>query len=109
MNKVYFACVLDEHCGTYIAAPNIREAKKIAYGCDIISSFIDNYIDLRIHWEKGIKTESYGELDIFEINKLGLTWWDCPECETDDFTIIHEFKYRCNKCDKEFDIPYEEY
>lgn len=109
MNKVYFAHVVRESCGTFIAAPNIKEAKKIAYKCDIISDFIDNYIDLRIEWKKGIKTEFYGELDIFEINKLGLTWWSCPECDGADFTIIHDFKYLCNKCDKEFEIPYEEY
>lgn len=109
MNKVYFAHVYGESCGAYIAASNIKEAKKIAYSCDLINSFIDNYIDLRVEWKKGIKTELKGELDIFEINKLGLTWWSCPECDSEDFTIIHDEKYRCNKCDKEFEIPYEEY
>lgn len=105
MNKIYFANVYDLG-GAYIAAPNIKEAKKIAYSCDVICNEIENYIDLRIHWVKNKITDYEGELNIKQINELGLTWWGCPNCDEEDFEIIDEFNYRCKKCNQEYEIPY---
>lgn len=106
-NKVYFATVDDDYGGTYIAAKNIREAKKIALGCGIIADFIENYTDLKIHWERGTKTNYEGELNIKQINELGLAWWICPNCESEDFEILNKEKYKCKKCGYIDEIPYE--
>lgn len=109
MNKVYFAIVDEDYGGTYIAAPNIKEAKRIALGCDIINGFLENYIDLRVKWQKGIKTDYSGELNIYEINELGLTWWACPDCDKEEFEIIDDETYKCKNCGNTYDIPYENY
>lgn len=64
------------------------------------------YLDLKIHWCKGIKTKYEGELDIVQINELGLTWWSCSKCDSEKFEIIDTFTYKCKKCGNTENIPY---
>lgn len=105
-NKVYFATADDDYGGTYIAAKNIKEAKQIALGCNVISDHLENYIDLQIHWKRGIKTKYQGELNIEQINELSLTWWCCPNCDSEEFEILDTYNYKCNKCGNVAKIPY---
>lgn len=105
-NKVYFATANYDYGGVYIAAKNIKEAKKIALCCKGITDFLEKYIDLEIQWEKGIKTNFYGELNVKQINELGLAWWICPNCDSESFEILDKDTYKCKKCGYVDEIPY---
>lgn len=104
-NRVYFAEGDPDDGGTYIAAPNIREAKRIATRTNVMNS-VYRYIDLRVYWKRGIETDYEGELNIFQINELGLTWWCCNKCDNDTFELLDEYTYKCKKCGYEDEIPY---
>lgn len=105
-NKVYYATADEDYGGIYIAAENIKEAKRIALKSEIISDHLENYIDLQIHWRKGINTQYEGELNIEQINELGLTWWECSNCQKEEFEILDTFTYKCKKCGNTAEIPY---
>lgn len=106
MNKVYWAETDPDYGCVYIAAPNIREAKQTAL-CTWVADHMERYIDLKVKWCKSTpKTEYEGELDIFQINELGLTWFDCPYCGKEDFNIISSDECYCKSCKQTFDIPY---
>ncbi len=105
-NRVYFAISDEDMGGTYIAAPNIKIAKSIARSCDIILNHMEDFLDLDIHWCRGIETDYEGELDVFQINELGLSWWVCPNCDEEEFEILSEEICKCKKCGEEFEIPY---
>lgn len=107
MNKVYCAEGDPDYGCTYIAAKNGKEAKQISLGLDVAQTLYNPYIELRVTRCWAIKeTEYEGELDIFQINDLGLAWWSCPECNEEKFEILDRDKYRCKNCNKEFEIPY---
>lgn len=104
-NRVYTATG-DEYYGcTYIAAKSVKEAKKIAL-TTWIAEIMENYIDLSIRWIRGVETNYEGELNIKQINELGLTWWSCPKCDKEDFEILDDYTYKCKNCGNEFKIPY---
>ena len=106
-NKVY--CVegdADYGC-IYIAAKNGKEAKNIALGTWVADHLDNPFIELRVLRCWSVKETDYeGELDIFQINELGLTWWVCPECDKEEFEIISECEYQCKNCKGVFGIPY---
>ncbi len=106
-NKVYCAEGDPDYGCAYIAAKNGKEAKQIALGLQVAESLENPYIELRVIRCWSVKETDYeGELDIFQINELGLSWWACPECDKEKFEILNKDKYRCKNCNKEFDIPY---
>jgi len=106
-NKVYCAEGDPDYGCAYIAAKTAKEAKQIALGCDVAQHLNNPYIELRVTRCWSIKeTDFEGELDIEQINQLGLTWWECPECQSEDFDIINGSQYKCKNCGYEGEIPY---
>lgn len=106
-NRVYCAESDPDYGCAYIAAPNLKEAKKIAWGLDV-SDHAYSYIDLRVWWCKSAPRTDYdGELNIYQINELGLAWWSCPNCDREDFEILDGYHYACKNCNSEYEIPYE--
>ena len=111
-NKVYsvtgdlnYGCI---YC-IYIAAKNGKEAKQKALDTWVAERLDNPFIELRVLRCWNVKETDYeGQLDIFQINELGLSWWACENCEGEDFEILSEEIYKCNKCGKAFKIPYEE-
>ena len=51
-------------------------------------------------------TDYEGELNIYQIDELGLSWWWCPECNNEDFEILDNYTYKCKKCGNIEKIPY---
>lgn len=39
-------------------------------------------------------------------NELGLTWWECSNCQKEEFEILDTFTYKCKKCGNTAEIPY---
>ena len=112
VNKVYFAESDDDCGGAYIAAPNIREAKKIARSCEIVADYMDSFLDFKIHMQrrdgKPVMVDlSPGEMEIDEIVSAGLAWWSCDECGLDHFKVddIGD-TYTCLDCGHTGEIPY---
>ncbi len=105
-NKVYTAESDPDYGCIYIAAKNGKEAKNIALGTDVADHLDNPYIELRVLRKWGIETDYEGELDIYQINELGLSWWACSNCDKEDFNIISEYEYQCKNCKEIFGIPY---
>ena len=106
-NKVYFAQGDEDYGGIYIAAKTSKEAKSIALGKWVAETVYNPFIELRVTRCWSVKeTEYEGELDISQINELGLAWWSCDNCDKEDFEIIDGETYRCKNCSEEFKIPY---
>ena len=118
MNKIYYAVVSEDWGGTYVSAPNLKIAKKIAMRDEIISECIGSYIDLKcharrdsnrkiIHTELPVKVLSIGEIITEKCH-----WWFCKnaDCEQDErFEHLDTGEwgqYKCPKCGMVFDIPY---
>jgi hypothetical protein len=119
MNKIYFAYVDEDMGGTYISAPNLREAKKLALTVECIYEYMDSYIDLKCHCVRDddgkIKKTSLPTkvLTIEEILQERCHWWDCDKCGQSEY-----FEYagtgedgftdycKCPKCGEVFYIPY---
>lgn len=107
-NRVYTATADEDYGCIYIAAKSVKEAKQIAL-TTWIAETMENYIDLKVKWQKGIETDYEGELNIKQINELGLTWWACPECDQEEFEIIDDENYKCKKCGNINKIPWANY
>ena len=106
-NKVYFAQGDEDYGGIYIAAKTSKEAKNIALSTWVAENVYNPFIEVRVTRCWSVTGTSYeGELDIKQINDLGLAWWSCEECDGEDFEIINGETYKCKKCGKIFDIPY---
>ena len=105
-NKVYCVEGDPDYGCIYIAAKNGKEAKNIALGTWVADHLDNPFIELRVLRKWGVETDYEGELDIFQINELGLTWWSCPECDKEEFEILDSNTYKCKNCGKEFEIPY---
>lgn len=105
-NKVYSVEGDPDYGCIYIAAKNGREARMTALGTWVADHLYNPFIELRVLRRWGIETDYEGELDIFQINELGLSWWACPECDREDFNIISEYEYQCKSCKGIFGIPY---
>lgn len=106
-NKVYEATGDEDYGCIYIAAKNGKEAKSLALGTWVAETVDNPFIEVRVIRCWSVKeTEYEGELDISQINELGLTWWGCPNCDKEEFEIINDKTYRCKNCNKEFEIPY---
>lgn len=106
-NKVYSVEGDPDYGCIYIAAKNGKEAKQKALGTWIAERLDNPYIELRVLRQWNAKETDYeGQLDIFQINELGLSWWACENCEGEDFEILSEEIYKCKKCGKAFKIPY---
>lgn len=106
-NKVYFAQGDEDYGGTFIAAKTNKEARKIALGT-WVAELVDNpFINVRVTRCWSVKETDYdGELNIKQINDLGLTWWSCENCDKENFEIINDDTYKCKNCNKIFEIPY---
>ena len=106
-NKVYCAEGDPDYGCIFIAAKTSKEAKAIAMGTWVADVLDNPFIELRITRCWSVKeTEYEGELDISQINELGLTWWWCPECKKEEFIIISNYEYQCKNCKHIDDIPY---
>lgn len=106
MNKVYFAESDSDYGGIYIAAKNGKQAKEIATHTWVMEC-ADRYIDLRVTRCWSVKeTEYEGELDIKQINELGIAWWSCENCDKEDFEILNASEYKCKNCGEIYKIPY---
>lgn len=106
-NKVYFAEGDSDYGGIYIAAKNGKEAKLIAMGSWVAETLNNPYIELRVTRCWSVKQTDYeGELNISQINELGLAWWSCNHCDKEDFEIINAKKYKCKNCGNIAEIPY---
>lgn len=106
-NKVYCAEGDPDYGCIYIAAKTSKEAKHLAMSSWIAEPLDNPYIELRVTRCWNIKETNYsGILNIFEINKLGLTWWSCQECDNERFEILDTQTYKCKKCGKINSIPY---
>ena len=107
-NKVYYAQGDPDYGGTYIAAKSSKEAKQYALThCDCAETVENPFIQVRVTRCWTVKETDYeGELNIYQINELGLSWWDCPHCGGEDFEITHPTFYKCLKCGAEEEIPY---
>ena len=105
-NKVYCVEGDPDYGCIYIAAKNGKEAKNIALGTWVADHLDNPFIELRVLRKWGVETDYEGELDIFQINELGLAWWACPECDKEDFEIINKCEYQCKNCKGIFGIPY---
>ena len=107
-NKVYYITGDEDYGGLYIACKNSKEAKEIALGTWVAETVENPFIEVRIKRCWSVKETDYeGELDIFQINELGLAWWSCPNCDKEDFEIIDREKYKCKSFNRVFKIPYE--
>ncbi|WP_427340906.1 hypothetical protein [Caloranaerobacter sp. DY30410] len=112
MNKVYFFNGYDRG-GTYVAAKNFKEAKTIAL-CSSILDYLENpFVDIRGHLvrdsrtNKPITTEYEGELNIFQLQELGLLWFECYACGSDNIEILKGAdQFKCLECGSIEDIPY---
>lgn len=106
-NKVYFVTGDEDYGGIYIACKNSKEAKEISLWLWVAETVENPFIDIRIKRCWSVKETDYeGELNISQINELGLTWWSCPDCDKEDFEIIDAEMYKCKTCNQEFKIPY---
>lgn len=107
MNRVYFAQGDEDYGGIYIAAKNGKEAKLVALSTWVAETVYNPFIELRIRRCWSVKGTNYeGELDIYQINELGLSWWSCTNCDNDEFETIDNKHYKCKKCNYEGEIPY---
>ena len=106
-NKVYYVQGDPDYGGIYIAAKTSKEAKIIAMG-KWVAEYLDNpFVELRVKRCWNVKeTEYEGELNISQINELGLTWWDCPNCHKEEFEILNGNEYQCKNCKHIEKIPY---
>lgn len=106
MNKIYVAETDPDYGVVYIAAKNLKEAKRIALGTSI-ADHMYRYIDLRVKWCKSAGRVDYeGELTIDKILEAGLNWFDCPWCNGEDFELVDESTCKCKICNLTFEIPY---
>lgn len=106
-NKVYFVQGDEDIGGAYIAAKTSKDAKNIALGIWVAETVENPFIDLKIRRCWSVKETDYdGLLDIYKINDLKLTWWECSNCCKDNFEIINEITYKCKDCNNEDEIPY---
>lgn len=107
-NKVYTATGDPDYGCVYIAAKTSRDAKYIAMNTWVAETVYNPFIELRILRCWSVKETDYdeGELNIEQINKLGLSWWVCNNCDKEDFDIIDEYHYKCKNCGNEGEIPY---
>lgn len=106
-NKVYRAEGDPDYGCIYIAAKNGKEAKNYALGTWITECLENPFIELRVTRCWSVKeTEFKGELNIFQINELGLAWWSCSKCDKEEFEILSKEKYKCKSCGNIDKIPY---
>ncbi len=106
-NKVYCAEGDPDYGCAYIAAKSSKDAKYIAMGLWVAETVYNPFIDLRILRCWSVKETDYeGELNIDQINELGLTWWACDKCDNEDFEIIDGEHYKCKNCGNIGEIPY---
>lgn len=106
-NKVYCVEGDPDYGCIYIAAKNGREARMTALGTWVADHLDNPFIELRVLRCWSVKETDYeGELNIEQINELGLAWWSCPECDKEEFEIISEYEYQCKNCKGIFGIPY---
>lgn len=106
-NKVYFAEGDPDYGCIYIAAKTSKEAKNIALCTWVAETVYNPFIEMRVCRVWSVKETDYdGELNIKQINELGITWWDCPKCGKEEFEIIDTHYYKCKNCEYEGEIPY---
>lgn len=110
MKRAYYACVKDndDDGGVSVIAHNIIEARRMARSTDFIMNSLDEFIDLRVNWQKDIKEEQikdlqYGEVEMIEGLKLGIYGWCeeyCKKCRHDQ--RIDQDEHICDKCGYDF-------
>ncbi len=107
MNKVYCIEGDPDYGCIYVAAKNGKCARNFGQGTWVAGT-VDRYIDLKVKRCWGVETKYEGELNIQQINELGLAWWCCEHCENEEFEILDIDSYRCMKCGHIGNIPYIE-
>ncbi len=107
MNKVYCVEGDPDYGCIYIADRNSKCARISALATWVAETVDNPFIELRVLrcWEvKG--TDYEGELNILQINELGLSWWACEKCDKEEFEIIDAQNYKCKECGHIGKIPY---
>ena len=107
--KIYCAEGDPDYGCEYIAALTSKEAKQIALGTFVAETVYNPYMNVRIKLCKYSNSDLIkkpGQLNVFEINDAGLSWWCCSKCDDDDFEILNTETYRCKKCNHIDRIPY---
>lgn len=116
LNKVYLFHPKDMHIGYVIAAKNFKEARKTALITDLQELCDTPFIDITGYIlkkdGKPIRTKYEGKLNVKKRGELGILWFECPECEAEDFEFSNIIKdvymsLKCKKCGCEGDAPYE--
>jgi hypothetical protein len=116
MNKVYFF-YNEEGAGKYVAHKSFKEAKEIALLSPVFDMLENPFVDIRGNLVKRydyrdkkeyiVKTNTEGMLSTQEIVDLGIAWWQCSECGTDDLEIVDSGEnYNCLSCGHSDEVPY---
>lgn len=124
MNKIYSFSVNHNDGGyIYIAAPTWKEARKHFMKTEWCDD--SDFVDIRGHMiyqskKNKLRTDLSGELEIADIVRLGLAWWECEHdegddiCSSSDIRILDieegyeygEAEYKCNTCGYVGIVPY---
>lgn len=105
-NKVYFFTSRYHDGGFYIAAKTWKEARRHAT-CHELADDVESFIDYKGHvLQKGkLTTEHHGVLNLNQMQEIGLLWFECSECGSDQLKFPNDEKYVC-KCGHEDEVPY---
>ena len=118
-NKIYFFKVKELCGGVYVAARSWKEARKIARKNEMVSEYIEEFIDIEGRLErfygKPVFIDYEGVLSIEQIIDIGIAWWECSECDSRDIQLVKgndknvpEDEYKCNECGHIGYVPYVE-
>ncbi len=105
-NRVYTIEGDPDYGCIYVAAKTSKDAKTFGLNTWVSEHLENPWVEMRVLWRRGIETEYEGELNIEQINELGLAWWACPNCDKEDFEILDTYHYKCKNCKNEYEIPY---
>lgn len=116
MNKVYFF-YNKEGYGVYAAHESFEKAKNIALTSPVFDFLENPFIDIKGNLVKRydhrdekeyiVKTNTEGILSTQEIVDLGIAWWQCSNCGTDDLEIVDSGEnYNCLSCGHSDEVPY---
>ena len=109
MNKVYSIEGDPDYGCIYVVAKNSKCARTMGLGTWVAEHLYNPYIEMRVLRCWSVKGTDYeGELNISQINELGLSWWACEKCDKEEFEIIDAQNYKCKKCGHIGKIPYIE-
>lgn len=105
-NRVYSIEGDPDYGCIYVAARTSKDAKTFGFGTWVAEHLDNPFIEMRVLWQRGVETDYEGELDIDQINELGLSWWACEKCDKENFEIVDTYHYKCKNCNHIGEIPY---